>query len=374
MIDDYNFYSSFPGGLAFAQQIYKGLQEAAPQGFQLNRDGTLSLRPGFAEGGAEVAGAKATAEQTQARITQAVAPQRTRAGESVYYPPGSPLAPGGSLAALAAAGGATGAAGGAATGAATTAAAGGAAPGVLTPTPGGGAIVGGTAPPQATETFYKRFDELASAADAARTGLYQANLLQERLHQLPSTGPFAEYFGQLSALAGQMGVPQSTIDKFGLPKPGDTEAANKLSTDLLGEILRAQFPGRITNTDIQTMAPTIARATTPMAANDFLLNQIVRPKMQRDIDRYGSVAALPQQDPTLGSLASKVYEWDSKPENSFEAYAKRSAQPTAAAAPAGAVALPPGATAPTASPPATTPPAGTRRLRWDPASKSLAPQ
>ena len=381
MIDDYNFYSSFPGGLAFAQQIYKGLQETAPQGYQLNRDGSLSLRPGYEQQSAELAGttaaAKAAAEQTQARITAAVAPQRTRAGEGVVYPPGSPLAPGGSLSPLPAPG-TTPPATAAAGGGGTTPS--GGAPGVLTATAGGGASIAGTPPPQSTETFYKKFEQLGDAADAARSGLQLADQLHDRLNALPSTGPLAPGKGELSAALSQFGVTPQQLQSFGLPAPGATESADKLSIDLLSDILHRTFPGgRITNADIQTMMPTVARAATPMAANDYLINSVLKPRLQRDVDRYTAVVDLPQNDPTLASLPSKLNRWDLGPQNTYAAYLKRaqaapaaapSAQGGGAAAPAvpapGGVTPPPAATAA----PATAP----QRLRYDPGSNSLLPQ
>jgi hypothetical protein len=374
MVDDYNFYSSFPAGLPMAQQVYKGLQDASPQGFQLNKDGTLSVRPGFAQGTAEVAGAKAKAEQEQARITAAVAPQRTRAGEGVVYPPGSPLAPGGSLSPLPAPGttspppaGTAAAVGG---GAATPS---GGAPGVLTATAGGGASIAGTPPPQSTETFYKRFEQLGDAADAARSGLQLADQLQDRLRALPSTGPLAPGKGELSAALSQFGVTPQQLQSFGLPAPGATESADKLSIDLLSDILHRTFPGgRITNADIQTMMPTVARAATPMAANDYLINSVLKPRLQRDVDRYTAVVDLPQNDPTLASLPSKLNQWDLNPQNTYASYLKR-AQAASTAAPGGpgeAVTPAPGTAVPAAGGAAAPP----RRLRFDPTSNALVPQ
>jgi hypothetical protein len=367
LVQTFNQYSRFPAGIPVATQALGMLQKMAPEGFQVNTDGSLSPRAGFAQGEAAVAGAKSAAEEEQKRITAAVAPQRVRAGEGVVYPPGSPMAgaapPGGAPGGAPATAGPPGAPG-----------AGGEAAGVLTPTPGGGAMIAGTAPPQATETFYKRFDDLAKEADAARTGQYQANLLRAQLHQLPATGPATEFLGHMSAWAQQMGVPPDKLPKS-LPAAGDVETANKLSTDLLGEVLRAQFPGRITNSDIQTMAPTIARATTPMAANDFLIDRVLGPKFQRDIDRYGHVAGLPKADPTLSSLSDRLYQWDQDPANSYGAYAKRAQDAAAAAVPPSGPAPP--IAAPSVSPPLSAPPgggaAGPRRSRFDPATGTIVP-
>ena len=81
------------------------------------------------------------------------------------------------------------------------------------------------------------------------------------------------------------------------------------------EIARAGFPQRITNNDLQFASSVKPNPSQPLAAADFLIDNTIVPRAQRDIERYGSVVNLtnPQHadyDPSLGSLKAKLYDFD----------------------------------------------------------------
>jgi Transglycosylase SLT domain len=358
-------------GLPGAEEMEARYQAALKNGWIPDDTGQPHYLSGTSTAAGQISRAEAEGGQGPIRVTQAVAPQLLRPNENVVYPPGSPEAPGGSLyrgpappsggppapgGTLAAPvapvppGGSQGAAQGPP--AAAGMAPGTAAIGVLAPTAGGGAMIGGPPPNQAIDKFYGQFEGLRTAHDSAIPAMYEADQLLQKLRALSPTGPLTQFKGQLSALASSYGISDATIQSLGLPAAGTTEEAMKLSTDLLGDILRSQFPGRITNTDIATMKNTVASGESPLAANQYMINSVLKPRLQRDIERYGAVVNLPKQDPTLASLPNALYQWDNDPKNSFAAYAQRFQPPPPATGSAAAPSLagPASAATPSAGP------------------------
>ncbi|HEY1301433.1 MAG TPA: transglycosylase SLT domain-containing protein [Stellaceae bacterium] len=357
------------GGSPDLANAFRTIYENIYQNGMPYSDGRVYPVPGQQE----VIRGRAEAEAEPGRVSAAVMPQTARPGEPIFYPPGSPAA---SLARSGAPEPAVGTAAPAqssmyaplSSGSAPSAGAGAptgvtGATGTITPTAGGGMMISGAPPVQATSKFYDLFDKLQESASGARSAMFLADQLKQQLNALPSSGPLTDYFGDLDKIAEQFGVPVDVRQKFHLPSGATVAQANKLRIDLLGEILRKTFPGRITNTDIATMSPTVAGPTTPNAANNYLIDQIVRPQLQRDIDRYGSVVGLSRDDPNLVTLPQRLFEWDQNPANSFEAYRKR-ALASAPPPPASAEGSVPGGAAPAAP----------RRFRYDPASRALVPQ
>jgi hypothetical protein len=221
--------------------------------------------------------------------TAATAPQKLAPTEQVYYPPGS-------------------------VGATTIQSArmrGQTLPDNVAIQPDGGVRVsgGGVTTGQIDQTqkdFLAQKDEAASA----REGLYKAQLLREQLHQIGTSGPLTESLGALGALAQQVGVSEDTVKKYLSVRPASVEAAEKLSQDLLGEVLKATFPQRITNADITAWKNTVPRGSMLQDAYDLLLDKTIMPKFERAISRYGAVAALPATDPQLQTYTQKLEEFD----------------------------------------------------------------
>ncbi len=180
--------------------------------------------------------------------------------------------------------------------------------GVTTMTPG-------SAPTEAINERYKKFQDLEKTQIGARDELQQARLLKQTLHELGSTGPATPFLANLSRYAEQAGVPQETIRKFNLP-PGATETqAAALANALVMEIARAGFPQRITNNDLQFASSVKPNPAMPLAASDFLIDNTIVPRAQRDIERYGSIVHLtdtkhPEFDPSMGSMNKKLFDFD----------------------------------------------------------------
>lgn len=158
-----------------------------------------------------------------------------------------------------------------------------------------------------------RSEAFGNARNAYAQGIVaqnQAKQLQEVLSTIPDRGPATDRLAHISAIAQQFGVPQETIAKFGLPPGANVQEAQKLSRDLLGEILKSQFPGRITNNDIKLWENTVPNTTMLPAAADYLIKQVILPKSQRDIERFGAIVDLPKTDPTLGGLDQRLMDYD----------------------------------------------------------------
>jgi hypothetical protein len=240
----------------------------------------------------------------------------------------------------------------------------GAAPGAATPgagPPGAPGAVGAPAgTPVIPQPVSDSFKDLREKSVAAQTGLYELGLLRDQLHALPTTGPATEMLGQMSAWAKQLGVPQETLNKYNLPTGADVATAGKLSQDLLGDVLKNQFPGRITNTDIVAWRNTVPRETTPLQANDYLIDRVLAPKFQRDIDRYNGISAMPGAYRDLQAHNQALSQWDQQ--NPLSSYAPTRQGPVSiAGGPPGAMAGPPA------------PSAGAPSLRWDPTQGKLVP-
>ena len=325
LIDTYNRYRTFPAGVGLASGALQMLQKMAPEGYQLNQDGSLALRKGFAQGAgqlktaeklggdlqqfvpgvgvqnmpgaigsaADKAGAISEAQQEAQRTTEAQKPIEQRgAGSSVLLPAGSQ--------------GAQAFIGAQKAGTPT-------APGV-TINPDGSVQVGNVnVPPETVDRRFVEFNKDRDTADSARSALFQVDNLRQALHEIGTSGPSTETFGKLSAWAQQMGIPPDTIKRFGLPAGASVEVANKLSLDLLGEVLRKEFAsggGRITNSDISTFKPTVAGPNTLGEASDYMLDQIITPQLKRSVAKFNSLADLPSVDPQLTHYYKASNDWE----------------------------------------------------------------
>lgn len=134
-------------------------------------------------------------------------------------------------------------------------------------------------------------------------------------------------------------MPEETIKKFGLPNGAKETEAAALANGLVMEIARAGFPQRITNNDLQFASSVKPNPNQPLAAADFLIDNTLMPRAQRDIDRYGSVVNLtnpkhPDFDASLGSMHSKLFDFDKAHPLSSYTPELQQKQPQAGAAPA----------------------------------------
>jgi hypothetical protein len=328
----------------------QGLPRQGMGQYAIGPNGQTIMRPvpGSPETEAAIHGAQAGAEaaakapidtllkEVQGEIDRrnaASAPKEVGPGDTVFYPPGSPNA------GIASAPGPSGPAG-------TTGASAPATPGVpngalsASPGPGGGTVITGTPPNETTKDYFAELNKLGDQANAARLGLYQSQLLQQQLHAIGTSGPATDYIAHLGALAQQFGVPKDTVDKY--VNSANVQNANKLSQDLLGEVLKSTFPQRITNADITAWQNTVPRATNLSDANDFLFSNVLNPKFQRDVSRYGAAVNTDMEHTPL-HLQRFLNQWDNDhPYQTFSAPgaapgAPAGASPAASAPPPGAI-------------------------------------
>ncbi len=274
---------SAAGGLPYEQP--KALATALGTNMaQVGSGGAIQPLPGALATTQANAQAKATGEQIPVQMTQAVAPKEMRgAGASVYFPPGSPLS--------------------------QQFQANKNLPDNVQVDAQGGVTIANTNP--SSETIGKNFEELnkmGDTADAARQQLYQAKLLKQTLNSIGTSGPATDTLGALGAMARQAGVPKETLDAINIPPAPTIEQAKAIQLELLGATLRATFPGRITNTDITTMKPSMPGINLLNEASNYLIDNIITPKAQRDIERYGAATTLPQND--TQAFKKQLFDWD----------------------------------------------------------------
>lgn len=192
-------------------------------------------------------------------------------------------------------------------------------PAITPPTPaeikqaGGETITGNPYPPaDILKGRYDQYNKLSDAAGQAREEGQKAQLLQQKLDQLGMGGPAVPFLSNLTRFAQEAGIPPETLAKYGLPNGATEEQANKLSIDLLGEVLKAQFPQRITNNDIQLFRKTVAGPGLMPESSKYLIDNVIMPKVQRDIDRFGSVVDLPGKDRALDTFNRALFDFDNK--------------------------------------------------------------
>jgi len=158
----------------------------------------------------------------------------------------------------------------------------------------------------------KKYETIMQQANDATDEAHKAALLKQQLHDLGMNGPAVPFLAHLSRYASNIGVPDETIAKYGLPNGATEEQAQKLSTDLLGEVLKAQFPSRITNNDIKLFQNTVPGPGMMGKSNDFLFDNIIGPRVQRDVARAGAIVDLPKTDPGLNGLERAIYDFNTK--------------------------------------------------------------
>jgi len=246
LIETYNRYRTFPAGIPMAAQALGMLQKFAPEGYQLNTDGSLQLRPGYAGGAAQLEGAKAAATEEQKRITAAVAPATLASGATRVVPPLPGSAPG------------------------------------TQPT---------TTYGQPSEDVSKALTEMRGKYDAAVEGLPQAMQLQQTLQRLGTagTGPGADWKAQLSAILESSGFSKEQIAASGLPDASSAYEAQKLSTGLVLRQLKDSVQ-RITNRDITIMQKATPGTEMPLGASQEILGKFVIPQFWRTARMYEDIA------------------------------------------------------------------------------------
>jgi hypothetical protein len=158
------------------------------------------------------------------------------------------------------------------------------------------------------EDFFK----LKDSAQSARQGIYETQQLRQQLHQIGMSGPATEAYAHLGAWAQSLGIltPDQVKTYIGL-NPASAEAAEKMSQDLLGEVLKSTFPARITNADISNWKNTVPRGTMLQPAYDLLIDKILMPKLEQQVGRYGAVAGLAASgDPQLRTYSGTLETYD----------------------------------------------------------------
>jgi hypothetical protein len=140
----------------------------------------------------------------------------------------------------------------------------------------------------------EEFGKLRDAAFDARNGAFEMQELRKTLNGMGAQGPATPFYSSLSSWAISLGLTSNAdVKKYLGFSPANEAAAEKMSQDLLGAVLKAQFPQRITNADITTWKDTVPRGTMLRDAYDMLMDRVLMPKFENTAGRYAAVAGLP---------------------------------------------------------------------------------
>jgi len=334
LVQTYNQYRSFPAGVPIATQVLGMLQKMAPEGFQVNMDGSLSPRAGYAQGEAAVAGAREEAQQRaqvqyagpiaaakaagvapyemveatvqtpngpvkmqvpKDQYEQAMRAQFGAGGAAPAVPSATPSAPAATPGAPAATPGAT-PAGGAATPAAPGATpTGGVAP-VPTAPVGGLQITGTPVAPLGYDEATKAMNELRTSASQAQDELATIQSMRDLMGpngQGIKTGWGAEARADAGRFLTALGVdPESVKGLLGIA-PADADAFQKQALRLSSEAVRqmgAREPGSV----ISMFTRAYPSLETQPAALDLMTNMLAM-QARRTQDRRDQVLAQWQQ-------------------------------------------------------------------------------
>ncbi len=158
----------------------------------------------------------------------------------------------------------------------------------------------------------KLFNDTIAKAHLATDEAQTAALLRQRLDAMGANGPSAPFFAKLSRYAQSVGVPEDVLKQFNLPSGSSEETAQKLSTDLLNVVMKQTFPQRITNADITLEKPTQPNTSQMKSTYDFLFDNVINPRVQRDIELGRHVAGMDASDPSLSTLNKKILDFNAE--------------------------------------------------------------
>jgi hypothetical protein len=159
----------------------------------------------------------------------------------------------------------------------------------------------------------------------------------------------------LAAIAEQAGVGDDVIQKY-LGNVSAGQSVEKLSRDLLGDIIKTTLPNqRITNMEMQMFEKTVPGLGMRPEANQFLIDNVLRPSFQRSLDRWAVARGVAQNDPGLRTLDDALAGYDQTHPLTIGRTRESSANPTAGsvaitqpAPPGGGAGIPIGSAAPPA--------------------------
>lgn len=206
-----------------------------------------------------------------------------------------------------------------------------------------------TAQSKAAEGRAAYFNTLRDKHDAAVREVDTLNQLKQRLAEIGTSGPLTETLGHMGAFAQQLGV-KGAMDRVasmfganGTIDPAKIQEATKLQIELMGDALKSAFPQRITNADITVYKPAIPGPNMLNDAANYMIDNTMLPRAQRDIARFRGVMDLPTKDPALVGLDPHLAKWDDEnPLPGTAAAKKAAASPTEAPPAPGAKRAPDG--------------------------------
>lgn len=304
-LNQYNRIRFIPAMQAQATELYKSIQHEMPENMTLGKDGSFKMVPGYVQGQADVAQAKAAAEAPFKERQELL----SRAGQAVKLGPNETVTTGAQvlgipgIGSLASPGAAT------APSAAITPPLSGAggAPAVGRPTPAPGAAkeppivnsadtgltknADGSLSSFWNDTTKSRIDDFETArktaieeAEHAQESDVSIQRLKEAFAQMKAKGVNTGYYtpalGQVAAMAKSLDIDTSKIPVLGkmvdASSVGDIQTANKTSKVLMGKILKQMYPQRITNVDMAVNKGIAPGADIDESANLNLIDQISR--------------------------------------------------------------------------------------------------
>lgn len=154
----------------------------------------------------------------------------------------------------------------------------------------------------------KRYNTIVDDGMAASKLQGKLTLLQDRLKDVGVQGPGAENVYRLAQTLESVGIPRESIQEWlkmvnvDLGNPAAAQNVIKMTNDFVAASLKG-MGSNPTDTDANIIMQTVAGINNLAEANEYIINNVLRPDLQSRIDLWGEVSVLESQgDTTLTGL------------------------------------------------------------------------
>lgn len=164
------------------------------------------------------------------------------------------------------------------------------------------------------------------AADVASNMIAAANLGTSFLKDAKgnynvNAGAWGEHIGDISKSLQTLGVPDDKIKALTGTDPNNYAGLQKALRELQPSIIRENLPGqRITQQEFQKLGEATPTADVPAKMLDILLNQMVVPKAQHQLDLYGHLLS---KDASTDNLRKEEFAFQNGKNTSLDSYYAR---------------------------------------------------
>lgn len=162
----------------------------------------------------------------------------------------------------------------------------------------------------------KQYSQIRTEGTTAGQLEKKLGQLETVLGEIGETGPATPQISALIGWAQQAGVPSEQINAFykgvtgvNPADPAKVDIANKLVNDFVTSSIKT-LGANPTDTDLATLQASNPSITNQREANQYIIQNILRPQLQRRRELWDRVRPLAREDSTLGGLDDEVARFD----------------------------------------------------------------